>query len=52
MKNQILNLGKALNKAEQMYINGGRDKCDYNSDGTCERKGPLCAELYCRIVPL
>jgi hypothetical protein len=38
MKNQILNLGKALNKAEQKSINGGRmalmckDVCQSNSD--------------------
>ena len=52
MKNQILNLGKALTKSEQSQINGGREKCDYNSDGICEKKGPLCAELHCRIIPL
>ncbi|MCD8399744.1 hypothetical protein G1K66_01855 [Tenacibaculum finnmarkense] len=33
MKNSILNLGKALNKAEQQQINGGYSKlyCLYHS---------------------
>ena len=52
MKKSILNLGKTLNKAEQNRINGGREKCDFNSDGICEKKGPLCAELHCRVIPL
>ncbi len=33
MKNQILNLGNALNKSEQKQINGG------NMDATCEELG-------------
>ncbi len=36
MKNQILNLGKALNKAEQARINGG--------NGTCTPQ--QCADQY------
>ena len=32
MKNSILNLGKALNKADQKKINGGLSKCSSTSD--------------------
>ena len=36
MKKSILNLGKALNKAEQKQINGGRRIVECNSDfGGC-----------------
>ncbi|TDQ23956.1 hypothetical protein [Tenacibaculum caenipelagi] len=47
MKKQILTLGKVLNKAEQIHINGGRKMCDTNKDGKCEDNGPHCAEVYC-----
>ena len=36
MKKQILNLGKALNKAEQKLINGGDEA------GPCKDAGALC----------
>ncbi|WP_428742096.1 hypothetical protein [Tenacibaculum sp.] len=49
MKKSILNLGKALSKAEQIYINGGREICDTNRDGICEKERFTCAEVYCRI---
>ncbi|WP_272150213.1 hypothetical protein [Tenacibaculum aiptasiae] len=32
MKKSILNLGKALNKAEQRTINGGRKFCESHED--------------------
>ena len=35
MKKQILNLGKALNKAEQREVNGGR------GDGPCGKTGGM-----------
>ena len=50
MKNSILNLGKALNKAEQKIINGGTsncrhmEKCFYTSD--C---GPKDCVLICIV---
>ncbi|GFD73649.1 hypothetical protein KUL156_51740 [Alteromonas sp. KUL156] len=50
MKKQILNLGKALKKAEQAQINGGRMQCDVNRDRVCEDFGWKCAETYCRIL--
>ncbi|WP_437823988.1 hypothetical protein [Tenacibaculum mesophilum] len=50
MKKQILNLGKALKKAEQSQINGGRMQCDKNRDRVCEDFGWKCAETYCRIL--
>lgn len=57
MKKQILNLGKALNKAEQRTINGGVEQCDSqyrcgvgkccNTAGWCQsfnaNTGYLCA---------
>ena len=51
MKKQILNLGKALNRAEQTQINGGRKQCDVNRDRICEDKGRHCAESYCQLIP-
>ena len=51
MKNQILNLGKTLNKAQQIQINGGRKMCDTNKDRVCEDYGDHCAELYCAFGP-
>ncbi|TYQ00343.1 hypothetical protein C7447_101955 [Tenacibaculum adriaticum] len=47
MKKQILNLGKALNKAEQKKINGGRPiKCYSNPNcppyGCCIVRGNIC----------
>ncbi|PKH50671.1 hypothetical protein CXF68_08165 [Tenacibaculum sp. Bg11-29] len=51
MKKTILNFGKALNKAEQQSINGGRKQCDSNHDGVCEDSGRHCAELYCNFMP-
>ena len=39
MKKQILNLGKALSKAEQKLINGGDEQ------GFCKDAGALCHSL-------
>ncbi|MGG8497134.1 hypothetical protein ACQY1Q_12005 [Tenacibaculum sp. TC6] len=50
MKKQLLDLGKALNKAEQQQINGGRKQCDVNRDRICEEYGWQCAESYCRLI--
>jgi len=43
MKNSILNLGKALNKAEQKEINGG---LQYNTIIKCVTSGNCNAALY------
>ncbi|MBA6156389.1 hypothetical protein H3Z83_07665 [Tenacibaculum sp. S7007] len=51
MKKSILNLGKALNKAEQKTVNGGRKQCDSNGDRICEDRGRHCAEFYCQLMP-
>jgi len=52
MKNQISNLGTALNKAEQKSINGGRKQCILPwGDGTCSDYGRHCAELECQLGP-
>ncbi len=47
MKKQILNLGKALNKAEQKQINGGymgqclsNEDCDFNE--ICDVPSAVC----------
>jgi len=40
MKKQILNLGKALNKAEQKSINGG------GGAGNCSYEGESCGQNY------
>ncbi|TYQ00344.1 hypothetical protein C7447_101956 [Tenacibaculum adriaticum] len=45
MKKQILNLGKALNRAEQQKINGGKFICCYNN--------PICPpthETSCIVI--
>ena len=52
MKKSILNFGKALNRAEQQTINGGRKQCDKNRDRVCEEVGRQCAEFYCQLVPM
>ncbi len=52
MKKSIFNLGKALDKAEQKTINGGRMQCDTNGDRVCEDFGWKCAETYCRFILL
>ncbi|MCD8399747.1 hypothetical protein G1K66_01840 [Tenacibaculum finnmarkense] len=47
MKKSILNLGKALNKAEQQTINGGNNACNFkyypstgcNGEGVCYNGG-------------
>ena len=53
MKNQFLNLGKALNKAEQKSINGGKRQCILPwGDGTCSEYGDQCGEPECRFMPL
>lgn len=49
MKKSILNFGKALNKAEQKTISGGKKQCDTNHDRICEDFGRQCAESYCRL---
>ena len=41
MKKQILNLGKALNKAEQKTINGGKKQCETHNQ---------CGSGYCCIT--
>lgn len=48
MKKQFLNLGKALNKAEQKVINGGNvpGMCVDN----CNCGGATCAQKYCDSV--
>jgi hypothetical protein len=51
MKKPILSLGKTLNKAEQIHINGGRKMCDTNKDRICEDIGDHCAETYCTLGP-
>ena len=51
MKKSILNFGKAINKAEQQTINGGRKQCDSNHDGVCEDRGRHCSEFYCVLAP-
>ncbi|WP_408028090.1 hypothetical protein [Tenacibaculum litoreum] len=51
MKKSILNLGKTLNKAQQININGGRKMCDTNKDRICEDIGDHCAETYCTLGP-
>ena len=51
MKKSILNLGKALNKAEQKEVSGGRMQCDVNRDRICEDYGRKCAEIYCQLMP-
>ncbi|MDP2541226.1 hypothetical protein [Tenacibaculum discolor] len=46
MKNQILNLGKALDKAQQTLVKGGGEivgLCDFK--GNCPR-GSYCADGY------
>jgi len=50
MRKSILNFGKALNKAEQQSINGGRKQCDSNNDGICEDSGRHCSEFYCSFI--
>ncbi|MFT7900618.1 hypothetical protein VBY74_11620 [Tenacibaculum ascidiaceicola] len=50
MRNSILSLGKALSKAEQTHINGGRKMCDANKDRVCEDYGSHCAEIYCSFI--
>ena len=46
MKKQILNLGKALNKAEQKSIKGGAHLCGF--DGlTCPPSGPFGNYFCC-----
>ena len=48
MKKQILNLGKALNKAEQRNVFGGYEaECD--SDMDCD-SGMWCNEDTCRAI--
>ncbi|TYQ00340.1 hypothetical protein C7447_101952 [Tenacibaculum adriaticum] len=43
MKKQILNLGKALNKAEQKQVNGEGSVCDYYiENGLCFGPVPGC----------
>jgi len=46
MKKSILNLGKALNKADQKKINGGFAFCDAN--GACP-SGYVCQDYICVI---
>ncbi|MDC1162285.1 hypothetical protein OAT18_02465 [Tenacibaculum sp.] len=41
MKKQILNLGKALNKAQQTIINGGSE-ADWGCPRFCEENGYIC----------
>ncbi|REH45021.1 hypothetical protein C7448_11049 [Tenacibaculum gallaicum] len=51
MKKQILNLGKALKKAEQAQINGGKVQCITPwSNGECTEYGLQCAEPKCRLT--
>jgi len=38
MRKEILNIGKALNKAEQQKINGGTVSC--NTDSDCPKSAP------------
>ncbi|WP_435263970.1 hypothetical protein [Tenacibaculum sp. nBUS_03] len=45
MKKSILNLGNALNKADQKQINGGKKKCDTHNDcgpGACCNTSRFC----------
>ena len=60
MKKQILNLGKALNKAEQKSINGGfgssycfgildQNTCDNSK--SCNWYGCYCGPTYPHIAP-
>ncbi len=60
MKKQILNLGKALNKAEQKQINGGRmdegwcvETGQCSSDSQCPDSTPFMGQTkkgYCKSV--
>jgi len=58
MKKSILKLGKALTKAEQRTISGGKLECcgipsqPYNcSSSQCITYSPYCAQVQCRILP-
>jgi hypothetical protein len=42
MKKSILNIGKALNKAEQKEISGGSRSISCRSDLDCELTGKYC----------
>ena len=42
MKKQILNLGKALSKAEQKQVNGGFVPVIDNGEGGCRQIGESC----------
>jgi hypothetical protein len=46
MKKQILNIGKALNKAEQRTIKGGALTCGVEG-GTCPPSGPYGNYFCC-----
>ena len=48
MKKQILNLGKALNKAEQKLINGGNPGGLDDAPGTCGYISPE-GSVWCNI---
>ena len=56
MKKSILNLGKALNKAEQKTINGGKIRCivykrqfEGEKIRSCGQYGPQCSETECSL---
>lgn len=59
MKNQILKLGKVLNKAEQKAINGGRKNGDGSPIGIqselcwngvfCKKYSNTCVEDECQV---
>ena len=53
MKKSILNLGKALNKAEQTKINGGENECGFISLGLPIKEcppGAICVGGKCRYI--
>ncbi len=54
MKKTILNLGQALNKAEQKQINGGKQLCKphvpFGQIRKCIYFGLQCAEIECRLL--
>ncbi|WP_408042177.1 hypothetical protein [Tenacibaculum litopenaei] len=50
MKKQVLNLGKALQKKEQLQINGGRKQCKPRWSEVCIDFGRHCSEWECAFV--
>ena len=48
MKKELLNLGKALNRAEQRVINGGKEQCNnqfHCGEGKCCNTAGWCQSV-------